>query len=1365
MMSPKQNALPQPEPLAIDDFSTFYEAVHGHSPFQWQRRLAELACRGEWPRYIKLPTASGKTAAIDIAIFSLAYQATMENRPEGKITAPRRIFFVVDRRIIVSDAYRRAKDISKKLQKSSEPILKHVAESLRYLAGVTDPNIPPLDCFELRGGIYRDDAWVRSPLQPTVLASTVDQVGSRLLFRGYGVTDRNLSIHAALTANDSLIILDEAHCSKPFRQTMESIERFRGEQWAQESIETPFAFVQMTATPPSDIEVASSFELTDQDYQADAPLKRRHHSSKPVELSLVAGAKGKKLYSVLAKEMVEQAKRLAEQHSLKKIALVANRVQLAREVFQLLSAKHPGRVSLMIGRMRPIDRDRLTVSIQTDFGAGTASAEADAAPKFVVATQCLEVGADLDFDGMVTQCASLDALRQRVGRLDRLGDGENRRGVILAAEGDIQPLEKLDDTKPVDPIYGNALVRTWHWLLGQSEANEGELPQIDFGVVALERLLAGATVSGDTLLAPAENAPVLMPAHVDMLCQTAPRPSPEPDVAAYLHGPNRGTPEVRVCWRADLKVPALGDSKKPWLEALELCPPTTGECLSVPLPIVRKWLQGGTVIDNSGDVLGEVTDDSDEKEVKKPATRKALVWRGKRGKEAEAEENASFCATAQSIDRIQPNDTLVIPVEYGGWNALGHIPEAPPEPTIPADQVYHQALRELNKPADSSKSDQPSFLELAKIDIADQSFCQSRARTILRVHPKLHVEDDLSNLCKELLRVEQGSEADLSVAFWRKWVNENSPTDDQNSRLYRLVESERGAITRYPGGVVWITEKQLGFYSDRLPLSSFGDDEDTLSQSKSIFLIQHLIDVADETIRFTDQLALPESLSETLLHSAKVHDLGKVDPRFQAKLLNKPLSVAYMQREPLAKSDGVRGSNPGNLPANFRHEMLSVDLTDCFEYDDSTIDSDLLRHLIASHHGHARPFAPVCIDDSSVGLNLSCLGAGIVSAEERKSWKPAHRLDSGIPERFWKMTRRHGWWGLAYLEALLRLADWEASANPGGGKAEWNLRCNDQRTKPSENSEENTLTLSGIDGSNPLGFLAAMGAFRVVSNALRTQRCDEEVRLSWKAHQGAWRPVFHFAGDQPTEDWLLDLLADHLASPPAEHPALRLSEELATKKASANTARAVYDQASRTANLEDRDDADWMSCNGSELANEDSISQLQTTRRDYHAINVTGLLNETRRDHLRRSLFDAWDYADPIAGVSLHLEPREDRRHAYQWHMPSGDPTRKTSGGMIGANRLALEAWPLFQSLPAGEKLTTIGFRGTRASDTQFSWPIWTSPISVSVLPSLLGHASIKSAAAPPNLLLPMGIQVVYRCSRILVGKTPNLTSPVAMLT
>ena len=91
--------------LTADNFDAFFHEVHGVQPFPWQTRLArKLAQENTWPEVLDLPTGSGKTAALDIAVFHLALEAVRGRERR----APVRIAMVVDRRLVVDDAFDRA---------------------------------------------------------------------------------------------------------------------------------------------------------------------------------------------------------------------------------------------------------------------------------------------------------------------------------------------------------------------------------------------------------------------------------------------------------------------------------------------------------------------------------------------------------------------------------------------------------------------------------------------------------------------------------------------------------------------------------------------------------------------------------------------------------------------------------------------------------------------------------------------------------------------------------------------------------------------------------------------------------------------------------------------------------------------------------------------------------------------------------------------------------------------------------------------------------------------------------------------------------------------------------------------------------
>ena len=921
--------------LQPSDFRQFFFELHGKNPFPWQETLAERVSAGDWPDVIDLPTASGKTACIDIALFALALRGSK---------VPRRIFFVVDRRVVVNEAYLRMQAICKKLREAHAGKLGAVSASLRALAG----GDKPLHVCEMRGGAFRDETWVKNPLQPTVVASTVDQVGSRLLFRGYGVSDYSWPIHAGLIGNDALIILDEAHCSRAFAQTLQRIEQYRGHSWAEDPVSTPFRFVEMTATPSRDS--GDPFRITEAD-RCDKTFERRLHASKPARLVEVKSKRDD--FGSLADELISQAVDLAKGAGAKRVAIIVNRVRTAKAVYERIRGRvKDATIELVIGRMRPVDRDDLYEQKLKNLKSGMERRASDPLT-FVVSTQCLEVGADLDFDVLVSECASIDALQQRFGRLDRLGEFGRARGAVAIASWQVDP-------KQSDPVYGKAISKTWEWL----KSAAGENRRIDMGIEAAggrSRTVAQLLKSVDAseLRLEGEDAPILLPAHVDALAQTNPVPTPEPFIELFLHGPRQGVPDVYVLWRADL------DEKEPdtWEEIVRLCPPSSREAMPVPINTFRKWFAGETKGDDRESDL-PIGAQPERAERDQEGATPALVWR----------EDA--CRLIRHASQVEPGQTLILPASAGGWEELGHIPDGAP------------------------------------IDMGDRAAFAVRRSVSLRLHPKVMKEWQATPALESV--VEYASQSDAEP-------------DEMKARLAAYRAELVGGAKQWPYEFIArydeLRPRLNGYPAQEPPYVLQGrKTSQRRPDTGRVFLDAHSGHV--ERVAAEIAGAVDGNLIAALQTAAKFHDYGKADVRYQAWLLGGDRMAAQYAPKPVAKSglQLVRGQQTAALPPGFRHELLSLMFAEGAPEVNGEM-RDLVLHLVASHHGRCRPFAPVILD-----ADAQCVSYGGISiCKQEREEKPPSQIDSGVPERFWKLTRKYGWWGLAYLEALLRLADWRAS--------------------------------------------------------------------------------------------------------------------------------------------------------------------------------------------------------------------------------------------------------------------------------------------------------------------------------------------------
>ena len=556
---------------AMPEFAEFYRAINGRDPFPWQRRLAELvATSGQWPVEIGVPTGLGKTACLDMAVWWLASQA---DRVPVSRSAPTRIWWVVNRRLLVDSTAEHAERIAEVLHEpdsaeltgAERKIVTAVASRLRSLAA--DAAAPPLDVIRLRGGLASRTPV--DPSQPTVVLCTLPMYGSRLLFRGYGSRQWSRSVDAAMAGTDSLVLLDEAHLAPHLGTLADALtECTPGALAILGDARSRTQMVALTATGDTDVE--GRFDLDVED-EAHSIVRQRLDATKPVEVRIESGDCGRRLADA-ALEIVRRA-------ALPTTCLVfANAPKTARNAFGILKtsvAESDAEVLLLTGRTREREAERIRSRIlDPGTGMGTTGGEGVVRQRhlIVVATQTLEVGADLDAEHLVTEACGVRALTQRLGRLNRLGKYTRARAVYVH----LPPAKKGRGKAPGKdvhwwPIYGEEP----RWVLEKLQDACGD----GGGTVDLapRRVAEVLGPPGDR----PGRAPEILPEILWEWMKTTTPPHGEAPVEPYFSGIDGPTYTVSVIWRVHLPEPG----NRLWPR------PTDREAVDVPIVELRDLLQ------------------------------------------------------------------------------------------------------------------------------------------------------------------------------------------------------------------------------------------------------------------------------------------------------------------------------------------------------------------------------------------------------------------------------------------------------------------------------------------------------------------------------------------------------------------------------------------------------------------------------------------------------------------------------------------------------------------------------------------------------------------------------------------------------
>lgn len=912
--------IPVSDVLLESDFDVYFRAMTGSEPYPWQRKLFALFSTGKIPPDINLPTGSGKTSIMIIWLLALARQAA--ERAE-EMTVPRRLVWVVNRRVVVDQATEEAEHIRKRLGLEARVAeLESVRGALRSLSGCDDGELIAIST--LRGEKEDNREWSNDPSRPAIIVGTVDMIGSRLLFSGYGDGRYWRAQHAGLIGHDTLIVNDEAHLTPAFGSLLSKVQE------KQRSSVKPFRTVRLSATHPGSECWPNSLE----DDRKDERFRRVFEAPKKLQIR-DAG----KQFSTMLELAVEPgpARTLIFVERPDKVTEIAEKL---KEKLKKIGESVEPRILTLTGTMRGIERDRIVESAVFKAFAGD---ERPANSCWLIATSAGEVGINISADRLITELDTLDHLLQRFGRLNRFGETIGTAYVLV---GDMDKADKKKERKAAAMDF-----------LRKLEPNETDDPDGKESYNISPAALFGRELPPDAC----EEIPLQAELHdwlIDVWSQTSLGRHPaRPQVEPWLHGKKEDVPETYTAWREDVRYlvqDGIADDERE--EALQkyrllaheqLREPTTKlltklEELAHGQPHDTSFLRRKT--DGSVDVLpvckfAEIRNDSERKRVI---------------------AEIAYCQLVLPVGCGSIRDGMFVPL----WGAN--------EET--SNENGNNNAGDYDVSGRIWKKDEPASIGRV-VDNPDRASYRATRNeeggwTIRRLGVAEEQTEPMDNL--ELERLHKFAAA-RGWRFRLKIAPENDNGDVETALLY------------------------------------FGKTRKKTESVPVVFVDEHCKEVADVVKKIATCASLSEEVALALQRAAQLHDLGKQESLWQWAAGNLRMDGGFEKGKAVAKPIKVM---QGRMLGGFRHELASLRYAEeTFQTDNFSAElRDLALHLLAAHHGHARP----CFERK---------------AYDRNPLTDSERIALESAQRFARLQERFGPWGLAYLESILRAADGMVSAS------------------------------------------------------------------------------------------------------------------------------------------------------------------------------------------------------------------------------------------------------------------------------------------------------------------------------------------------